>query len=149
MYLLKRALYRVADSLKLIALIYVISLLVAGGLFAYAENKPYGQGVWWAVVTALTIGYGDMYPVTLAGKIIAVFFNHLWILGITPMVIANVFFKLMRNKNDWTHREQEWLMNSVERIAAGLTVPLPPQPNATNDGDVISTDDGQDRFIND
>ena len=30
------------------------------------------SGLWWAVSTVLTVGYGDMYPVTVAGKVMAI-----------------------------------------------------------------------------
>ena len=30
------------------------------------------SGLWWAVSTVLTVGYGDMYPITIAGKIMAI-----------------------------------------------------------------------------
>lgn len=32
-----------------------------------------GDALWWAVVTIATVGYGDYYPVTLIGRLIAIF----------------------------------------------------------------------------
>lgn len=33
--------------------------------------KTPGDGLWWAIVTFTTIGYGDKYPVTTAGRLVA------------------------------------------------------------------------------
>lgn len=37
-----------------------------------ANIKTGGQALWWAVVTLTTVGYGDTYPMTAAGRIVAV-----------------------------------------------------------------------------
>lgn len=42
---------------------------VNGGLSSF-NSVP--QSMWWCVVTLTTVGYGDIYPVTLAGRLIAV-----------------------------------------------------------------------------
>ena len=30
------------------------------------------SGIWWSVSTVLTVGYGDIYPITITGKIMAI-----------------------------------------------------------------------------
>ncbi|GAB3178832.1 potassium channel family protein [Nesterenkonia halophila] len=37
-----------------------------------ANITSFGDAIWWAVVTSATVGYGDFYPVTVAGRLIAV-----------------------------------------------------------------------------
>jgi voltage-gated potassium channel len=57
-----------------IMFIYVISLAV----FAAERHAPgasittYGDSMWWAMETISTVGYGDMVPVTVPGRIYAV-----------------------------------------------------------------------------
>jgi voltage-gated potassium channel len=51
-----------------------------------------GQALWWSVVTITTVGYGDFYPVTTAGRITGVFvmFSGVGIIGALASILASV-----------------------------------------------------------
>ncbi len=44
--------------------------------------KSFGDGLWWAITTVTTVGYGDRYPTTTEGRFVAI---ALMIMGISLM----------------------------------------------------------------
>jgi drug/metabolite transporter (DMT)-like permease len=46
-------------------------VLLGAGLFALAEGLPYTTGLYWAVTSATTVGYGDITPHNPIGRLIA------------------------------------------------------------------------------
>ncbi|MDZ7586963.1 MAG: potassium channel family protein [Patescibacteria group bacterium] len=88
------------------ALILLIFLTVAIGIIITPLEKKFGRlttfqttgdGLWWAVTTVTSVGYGDYYPVTTPGRILG---SILSILGVTMfgIVIALVTVELFRNE---------------------------------------------------
>lgn len=113
---------------KNIALLYISSIILATYLFSTLEGRPYFDGLWWAVVTSLTIGYGDVFPITMAGKVMGMVFALFWVFIIIPVVIANVLNSIIENREAYTHEEQEWLQMSIQAISRKLDVKLPEPP---------------------
>lgn len=46
-------------------------ILVGGEAFAATQGKPFSTGLYWAITTATTVGYGDVTPQTWAGRLVA------------------------------------------------------------------------------
>lgn len=63
----------------------IIVLMIASSLCMYSlehEAQPEifnnaFSGIWWAASTLLTVGYGDIYPITTLGKIFGIFITFL------------------------------------------------------------------------
>lgn len=71
---------------QLLASVFIIFMLIlASSLCMYSVEheaqpdifKNAFSGIWWATSTLLTIGYGDIYPVTLMGQILGIIISFL------------------------------------------------------------------------
>jgi len=95
---------RVVFSLRLISSLFVrgnlVRFLVAaailifdGALIVYfferdvpgATITTAGGAIWWGVVTVATVGYGDMYPITPTGRVVA---SLMMAIGITTIAVV-------------------------------------------------------------
>lgn len=67
-----------AKGLRAVATITALVVIGGGIMFAQVEHDPSGHrlsdfdGIWWAVTTVTTVGYGDISPHTVAGRALAI-----------------------------------------------------------------------------
>lgn len=126
---MKKIILYIANDLRIICALYLTSLLVAAQLYHVLEAKSFLDGLWWACVTAPTVGYGDLSAATLSGRIMAAFFMHFWTFFILPMLIGNVVMRLLQDKEKFTHEEQEWQERTLKAIAAQVGAVVDPAPH--------------------
>ncbi len=83
-------------------------LIAASGVYLYeheAQPAEFGSipaALWWAVTTLTTVGYGDVTPVTLGGKIFGAFVMMLGvgIVAIPTGILATGFALELRRRHD-------------------------------------------------
>lgn len=70
--------------------------------------KSIPHSLWWAVITLTTIGYGDVYPVTEAGKIFTMvtIFCGLGIVSIPAAIMASALSEARKEENYDNHKEK-------------------------------------------
>jgi voltage-gated potassium channel len=85
---------------KYALLIAVVIILLAGAMEWSAEHTQpeatihsLSDALWWAVSTITTVGYGDKYPVTTEGKVVALTLMLLGIaiFGLVTATLASLF----------------------------------------------------------
>ena len=108
------------QRLTLLALVYVGALLCAALVFDLTEGRDIWSSLWWAIVTATTVGYGDLSPTTVTGRFVAIVLMHLTTLLVMPLLTAEIAAKLIVDSDAFTHAEQEDLKAALSRIEGAL-----------------------------
>lgn len=62
----------VAATTVLLVVVAALAVLDAERYAPDSSITSYGDALWWAAVTITTVGYGDFYPVTTEGRLVAV-----------------------------------------------------------------------------
>jgi voltage-gated potassium channel len=71
---------KVAITTLFVAYISAVQITISERMVEGSNIKNFGDGLWWAMTTVTTVGYGDKFPVTTEGRILAV---ALMIMGIS------------------------------------------------------------------
>ncbi len=81
----------------------------------HGKDWTWMDGIWWGFVTSTTTGYGDFYPVTTLGRVLAIV---TMIGGI--FLLATVVANAVHTANEWTHKEQTDLFDKLAELKAEI-----------------------------
>jgi hypothetical protein len=125
---MKKIINKITKRPLWILYIYFVSVVISSLLFSYFEQKPLLDSIYWSFITALTIGYGDLSPATVEGRLVGIIFSHFWIFLLIPMIIANLINNIIEDKNEFTDAEQVWQRETLERLSKKLEIEILPYP---------------------
>ncbi|MDA2927740.1 ion channel [Acidobacteria bacterium AH-259-O06] len=111
---------------RLFLILGVLILLGAIGLAVFEPNTSLPSAIWWSVVTLTTVGYGDIAPATIGGRLIGILimFLGIGVLALFSATLASVLVerKLKEERGmcsydfenhiilcEWNHRAREIL----------------------------------------
>ena len=128
-------LYRKRFFQVVIVTLCVIFLSAAGVLYfeqVKGDSNIYSlwDGIWWAVVTMTTVGYGDKYPISPGGRVVGLIliFSGVGLMSLFTATIASVFVgkKIKEEKGLETIREKDHVVicgwnQHTEEVLQGLT----------------------------
>jgi voltage-gated potassium channel len=121
---------RPRDAAVIISIIWVISIVLFGVLERIADPSTFHTvwlGMWWALETVTTVGYGDVVPHTVAGKLI----GSVLLLGglafltvIIAMITSGFVARYQRQAMDETLSVYEHEMHTLSEQIAALRADL-------------------------
>lgn len=119
-------------------LVYALGMVVIAATVVTTVERghesidSFPDALWWSIVTVTTVGYGDMTPVTPAGRAMAVFLMLTGI-GLFGGLTANLASVMVRSEND-VEENVKTLLREVRHlrseVGAGFAQ-APPTPQRT------------------
>ena len=114
---------RPRDAAYLICTFWAVAVVVFGVLERLVDPKTFHSvwlGMWWAIETVTTVGYGDIIPKQTAGKLIAglLMLGGLSMIAVVTAAITSGFVSRAQAQGRMT--AQDPLMQKLEQIAGQL-----------------------------
>ena len=114
----------------------VLILMLASSLCMYSVEhdaqpavfRNAFSGIWWSMSTLLTVGYGDIYPVTTLGRVMAICIAYLGVgvVAIPTGIISAGFVEQYQRKSNLSSLKNEDIKEIaevfVDKRYAGMTV---------------------------
>jgi voltage-gated potassium channel len=123
----------VAGGASLLAFVAALAVLDVERPSPDANISDFGDAIWWAVTTMTTVGYGDHYPVTSIGRVVAfgLMLGGITLLGTVTATLASWLVETVAAEKE----QAEDLHAVVQRLEAKVDL-LATQP--THDLDPTS-----------
>jgi voltage-gated potassium channel len=104
------------NGLKNMILLTLLAILFGAFGVVYAEGMNLGDALWWAFVTATTVGYGDLSPSTTLGRLIAaaLMIFGIGLIGSITSTITSYFLRL-ENK-DYKEETIELIKKKIDDV---------------------------------
>lgn len=83
-----------------VAYIAAVQITITERSVEGSNIKTFADGLWWAITTVTTVGYGDRYPTTSEGRFLAVLLMIVGIslIGVITASVAAWFVKISNNE---------------------------------------------------
>ncbi|MGB9755544.1 MAG: NAD-binding protein [Desulfurella sp.] len=132
--------------------------LFVSSISIYLAESPYNpqfrsifNALWWSIVTATTVGYGDIVPITTAGKLIAAFLMIFGIVSIAMLtsIITSAFTRKIieskLNKEEVMQKKIDSLLNHYIICGFGKITSLVAQQLKMNNIDFVIIEKDKDK----
>jgi voltage-gated potassium channel len=112
----------VGATIGLVGFVAALTVLEAERDAPEASITTFGEAVWWTITTISTVGYGDRYPVTFEGRLVAatLMIAGIALLGVVTASIAAWFVDNVRRAGEQVSEDVEQVGEDVEQVEADV-----------------------------